>query len=84
MTRDEENEVPNDPCRPERRETVDRSGGFMPFVLVSLGLWSLMLAMFPAWLLGSLVVVLLAGCTVSALSLPLPKLRTRHLGAPVI
>lgn len=56
----------------------------MPIVLVSLGLWSILLAVFPAWLLGGFVAVLLAGCTVSVLLPPLSKLRVRRLGAPVI
>lgn len=70
----------NDPRRFERREAVDRPTGPVPLLLVSLVLWSLLLAVLPAWLLGALVAVLLAGCALSALLPSLSSLRSGRFG----
>ena len=61
-------EAPHEPRTPEPDGRPLAPHGRMPYVLLSLGLWALLLGGFPAWLSGGLLAVTFGGCAALALA----------------
>lgn len=83
MSRHEGIEVPNDPHQHRPRGRFVRLHGPMPFVPISLALWLLLLYTLPAWMIGDLVVALLASCAAGALVPLLPGSDTGRSNVPI-